>query len=291
MAITYGNIGLAEPSTITKVVASVVVARGSTNEHQEILVIGDPQTSLNLATVTDTTPASSAMGLVTRIAGTVPTSGDSTVVQGTSPWITAGNSTVFQGGAPWTISGNSTVVIASGNSSVTITAIAAGAGRLNIGSTAADNAVLVSGNSTVAPLAGSVWVVGGASTVAASSNSSGLYVRPVVAAMQAFASTSALASTSLAITSSGAGLRAYVCGYTITSTNQTPAHWGFYSSNGTLLWPFTLAALSSAVAGANLAVSPPGYLFRTAAAEALNFKTNGSTVSGVQLGVSYWLDA
>jgi hypothetical protein len=55
------------------------------------------------------------------------------------------------------------------------------------------------------------------------------------------------------------------------------------------LWPLTLAALSSAVAGANLAVAAPGYLFRTAgASDALNFKTAGTTCAGVQLGVSYF---
>jgi hypothetical protein len=91
------------------------------------------------------------------------------------------------------------------------------------------------------------------------------------------------------VQSSGANLRTYVTAYSITSTNQTPAHWGFFSSNGTLLWPLTLAALSSGVAGANLAVSAPAYLFRTAgASDALNFKTAGSTVAGVQLGVSYF---
>jgi hypothetical protein len=127
------------------------------------------------------------------------------------------------------------------------------------------------------------------STVAPSSGSSGLVVRQVVDIQNVFASTSALASTTVEIQSSGANLRTYVTAYTITSTNQTAAHWGFFSSNATLLWPLTLAALSSAVAGANLAVAAPGYLFRTAgASDALNFKTAGSTVAGVQLGVSYF---
>jgi len=127
------------------------------------------------------------------------------------------------------------------------------------------------------------------STAAPSSGSSGLVVRQVIDVLTAFASTSALASTTLAVVSSAANIRAYVTAYTITTTNQTAAQWGFFSSNGTLLWPMTLAALSSGVAGVNLAVSPPGYLFRTAASDALNFKTNGSTVSSVQLGVSYYL--
>lgn len=127
------------------------------------------------------------------------------------------------------------------------------------------------------------------SSVAPSSGSSGLRVRPIIDDIAVFASTSALASTSAAVVSSAANIKAYVVAYSITSTNQTPAQWGFFSSNGTLLWPLTLAALSSGVAGANLAVSAPAYLFKTAASEALNFKTAGSTVSAVQLAVSYFL--
>jgi hypothetical protein len=125
------------------------------------------------------------------------------------------------------------------------------------------------------------------STVAPSSGSSGLVVRQVVDVVDTFASTSALASTTVEVQSSAASLRSYVTAYTITSTNQTPAHWGFFTSN-TLLWPLTIASISSAVSGANLAVSPPGYLFRTGAGEALNFKTAGSTSAGVQLGVSFF---
>ena len=51
-------------------------------------------------------------GNSTVFQGTSPwvIAGNSTVVQGTTPWTIAGNSTVFQGGAPWSISGNSTVV-------------------------------------------------------------------------------------------------------------------------------------------------------------------------------------
>ena len=160
-------------------------------------------------------------------------------------------------------------------------------------STAADLNVTVAGYSTtvnVSSLAGTVTaaIITPMSSVAPSSGSSAVSVRPVIDVITTFASTSALASTLSTCVSSAANIRAYVTAYSITSTNQTPAHWGFFTS-ATLLWPVTLAALSSGVAGANLAVSAPAYLFRTAASEALNFKTAGSTVSGVQLGVSYFL--
>lgn len=443
MPITYGNVGGAEPSTLTFRVGTVSITRGSTTEQQEILVLGDPQTSNAIARVTAAAPVSTEFGLLVRIASgpssasdlLTQISGNSTVFQGTSPWVISGNSTVVQGTSPWvvgfqagnissnaqsgnssgltvrpvwsssgvdqpvrallsstsadnpvSISGNSTVVQGTnpwvvspnstafvknagfsvdssnalnvkldGSTALTIGSIAAGAGRINIGSTAADNAVAISGNSTVFQ-GTSPWVVGfqagNISSVAQSGNSSGLTVRPVwsssgvdqpvranfsstaadnpvlvsgnstvfqggspwlvnigtnlqstaapssassglivrqvIDLLLTTASTSALASTVLSIASSIANIRAYVTAFTLTSTNQTPAQWGFFSSNATLLWPMTVAAPSSGVAGMNLAVSPPGYLFRTAVGEALNFKTNGSTVVSVQLGVSYF---
>ena len=70
-------------------------------------------------------------------------------------------------------------------------------------------------------------------------------MRQVIDGITTFASTSALATTSAAVQSSGAALRIYVTAYTITSTNQTAAHWGFFSSNATLLWPVTLPSTGS----------------------------------------------
>jgi hypothetical protein len=66
MAVTFSNIGLQEPSTITNRVAAVTVARGSTNEQQEILVLGDPETSNALARVVAAQPDSTHFGVVTR---------------------------------------------------------------------------------------------------------------------------------------------------------------------------------------------------------------------------------
>jgi hypothetical protein len=240
-------------------------------------------------------------------------SGNSTAIQGTSPWVVGfqagnlssaaqtGNSSGLTVRPVWSSSNvdqpvsaiitnmQSTSLPAAGSSGLNVWIV--GGNRQNIGSTASDNAVSISGNSTV--IQGSTaWVIqpgtsfqstGEISTAGAAFN-----VRQAIAPLNTFASTSALASTVLSCASSVAATRFYVTAYSITSTNQTPAQWGFFSSNATLLWPMTIAALSSAVSGANLAVAPPGYLFRTAAGEALNFKTNGSTVISVQLGVSYF---
>jgi len=388
---TFNHIGGAEPSTLTFKLATVTQTRNSSAMHQEIQTIGDPDSSLALAAVLGAAPASTSFGLVVRQVGTLPTSGDSTVFQGTSPWTIAGNSTVFQGTSPWvvsatrinigstaadnavSISGNSTVVqgtnpwVVSPNSTAfvknagfsvdssnALNVKIDGSTRINIGSTAADNAVLISGNSTVAPLAGSLWTIQGnstvaplagstwatrpiqssaadlqmtatpaagstwnvrclqssaadlqvtatqagtwtfqlgtglQSTVAPSSNSSGIIVRQVVDNILTTASTSAFAaSTSLSIQSSGAGLRSYVTAYSVLTTNAGPTKIAFYSS-GTMTWPLVLAAVSSAVTGANLAVSAPAYIFRTANQEALTLQTKGSTVAGWSVAVSYF---
>ena len=126
------------------------------------------------------------------------------------------------------------------------------------------------------------------STAAPSSNSSGLVVRQVVDVLLTTASTNAMSgSTSFSIQSSGANLRSYVTAYSILTTNAGPTQVAFYSS-GTMTWPMVLAAVSSAVTGVNLAVAPPGYLFRTNASEDLTLRTNGSTVVGWVVAVSYF---
>jgi hypothetical protein len=128
------------------------------------------------------------------------------------------------------------------------------------------------------------------SSAAPSSNSSGLVVRLVVDNILTTASTNAFAaSTSFSIQSSGASLRSYVVAYSILSTNAGPHKVKFYSS-GTMTWPVIFAAVSSAVSGANLAVSAPGYLFRTASQEALTLQlgSGASTIGGYQVAVSYF---
>lgn len=62
----FGNIGGAEPSTITFKLGTITHGRGSTTEHQEIVVLGGADSSLAVAVVTDSTPASTAWGLAVR---------------------------------------------------------------------------------------------------------------------------------------------------------------------------------------------------------------------------------
>lgn len=309
---SFDHISGAEPSTVTFKLATVKQTRNSSVMHQEIMSLGDPDSSLAIAAVLNAVPASTAWGLVTRQVGNSSIQGDSTVFQG-GTWnvssvagaVTVRSSaanalvSVYQSTAAdlqATVAQASTVWAVQLTQYSTIVAVSSLGGAVIVRSSAA-NALVSVYQSTATDLLATVsqsgtWTVNLGthlqSTAAPSSNSSGLVVRQVIDGLTTFASTSALASTSVEIASSAAGIRHYVTGYTITSTNQTAAHWGFFSSNATLLWPITLAALSSATVGANLAVAPPGYLFRTVAADALNFKSAGSTVAGVQMGVSYY---
>jgi len=371
---TFNHISGAEPSTITFKAATVSMTRNSSVMHQEIISIGDPDSSLAVAVVTNAVPASTAWGLVTREAGGVLSSlggivqiqGNSTVFQGGAPWsvsqvagstwsVRAQNSTaadllatVSQGTNPWTVAGNCTVAplagstwavrpIQSSAADMQVTATPAAGSTFNVRalqSSAADLQVtvtpvsttwqvqehgdstviqgtspwVVAGASTVAPLAGSTWAtrpiqssaadlqmtatIGGnlQSTTYPSTGSSGLVVREALMDMFTTSSTSAFASTSLTIQSSAAATRMYVTAYSITTTAAGPSKIAFYSS-GTMVWPIMLAAVSSAVSGVNLAVSYPSYLFRTVGAnDALTLQLGGgaSTSPSWRVGVSYF---
>lgn len=122
-------------------------------------------------------------------------------------------------------------------------------------------------------------------------NAQGLAVRTVLNDLQSTAfSTLGNGSTSSTIVSSAASLRHKVYAYSITSTNQAVNTLTFASSLGNPLWHVALQSFSSGVSGANMAVSPPGWLFATEAASPLVFKITGTTGS-YHLSFSYFSEA
>lgn len=64
---TFNNIDGEESATVTFRVGTVQIARGTTNEEQEILILGDPDTSNALTAVTNAAPASTRWGANVRI--------------------------------------------------------------------------------------------------------------------------------------------------------------------------------------------------------------------------------
>lgn len=127
------------------------------------------------------------------------------------------------------------------------------------------------------------------STAAPSSGSSGLIVRQVIDLPLTFVSTNAFASTLAAINSTVTGARCKVFSYSVTSTCQTPTKISFYGGSS-LKWALILGSLSSAVTGANLAVSPPAFLFGCAAGSSMTLRTP-SSVAGFKVAVGYFMGA
>ncbi len=125
------------------------------------------------------------------------------------------------------------------------------------------------------------------STVAPSSGSSGLVVRQVIDSLLTLASTNAFASTLLVINSTATGQKCKVFAYSITSTDATSRKIAFYRGSS-MIWPVVLQAISSAISGANLAVSPPAYLFTSAAASSVTLRTP-SSFAGCKVAVSYFM--
>jgi hypothetical protein len=106
--------------------------------------------------------------------------------------------------------------------------------------------------------------------------------------MQFAASTNPFgASTLFAINSTVTGQKCKVYAYSITTTNAGPLELCFYKGS-TMAWPIQLAAVSPGISGANLAVTPPGFLFETAAGSSMTLRCN-STASGVKVGVAFYV--
>jgi len=81
-----------------------------------------------------------------------------------------------------------------------------------------------------------------------------------------------------------------VYAFSLTTTSTTAVTCIFQSgASGTELWRCTLQAISGASTGANLAVSPPAWLFATASATLLNI--NLSSAQTVHYSVSYFDEA
>lgn len=126
---------------------------------------------------------------------------------------------------------------------------------------------------------------------------SDLYGRQMVAVASVFptasygsyaASTAGQASTTV-INTSNAVTKTYVYAYSITSTVAGPVTCGFRNdSAASLLWPVHLAAPSGAMAGANLSVTPPAYLFANSTGGNLTFAVSSTGVFHV--GVAYFTE-
>lgn len=281
----FNNLGLQEPSTVTARVATVTIQRGSTLEHQEILVLGDATSSLAVAQVTNAAPSTSAYGLAVRQVDAVQSaqSGAWTVRATLSSTGTDNPVTAAQSGT-WTVRAN--VSSTAADNPVT----AAQAGTWNIGTVTAVTGKVSVVNSSAADLGVAISDgIGNAlesSTQITSSNARGLIVRPVISLPKTYSASTTGQSSATTIFTSNATVRPYVFAYSITSTLNGPVYWSIQKGS-TRLWGGVLAAISSAISGANLAVSPPGFLFAGSTGRPLSFNVESSN-AGLNVSIAYW---
>jgi hypothetical protein len=408
---TFGSIDGEESATVTFQVATITIDRNSTLQEQEILCLGDPDTSNAIAAVVATAPGSTAWGLVTRplglsttmqvssvggivavqqnstawqvqvggysttvnvssLAGPVivrssaadalgtvyqSTIGDlkATVAQNSTVWavqvdgrMRAQNSTIgdllasvqqnstvwqtqtkiqdssavgFVGSTAAPVAGEQGLVVRQVGYSTTIN-VSSLAGPVIVRSSAADALGTVYQstfgdfratvhNSTIGDLLASVqqnstvWQVqakiqdssGVAPNIVGTrptTGAQGLAVRTVLNDLLSTCfSTIGNGSTSSTIVSSAASpLRIKVYAYSITSTAQAVNTLSFASSLANPIWTVQMQSISSGISGANLAVSPPAWLFATEANSPLVFKITGTTGS-YHLSFSYFVEA
>jgi hypothetical protein len=94
------------------------------------------------------------------------------------------------------------------------------------------------------------------------------------------------AAGSTTLISSVAATRHKVYAFSVTSTLVAPSSVSFNSSAANEQWGMLLGSASSGVTGANLAVSPPAFLFQTEAAAALMFV--GASTGLYRVSVSWF---
>ena len=114
----------------------------------------------------------------------------------------------------------------------------------------------------------------------------GLHTRSVLPALLSVASSNAFASTSFSVGSSGATARNKVFAYSVMSTSTTATEIGFYDG-ATLKWPLVLQAQAGGITGANLAVSPPGWLFAGSTGAPLTLQVP-SSLAGYRVAIGYF---
>jgi hypothetical protein len=312
---TFSNIDGEESATVTFTVGTISLTRNSSVELQEILCIGDPETasSLGIARVLASAPASTNAGLGVRIISgpssvadfsvraVLPSTATDNVVNVSS---LAGRALVDQNSTVWAVqvdgrvrAQNSTIgdLLASVQQNSTVWAVQVD-GRVRAqNSTIGDLLASVQQNSTVwqtqAAIRDSSGIGFGGSTTRPTTGAQGQLVRVVLNDLQSTAfSTMGNNSTSSTIVSSAASVRHKVYAYSITSTVQAVNTLTFASSLANMLWTVQMQAFSSGISGANLAVTPPAWLFATESASPLVFKVTGTTGT-YHLSFSYFSEA
>ena len=286
---SFADIGVSQPaaSTITMRVATITLTRNSTVTHQEILTVGDPDSTNGLAAVLSSSPASSAWGLVTRVADAVTVRSSAANALITAYQSSAADLQVTA--EP----GAGTFKVQPGSSVATVAfpvriVDSSGTGFAPLGIDYTDGST----TSTLAA-AGVVFNNSSNNTMRMVGSTSPLPVTMLPKSGASYASTTILVLNqtgggSTTLVSSVAASAHKVYAFSVTSTHTTPSSCAFISSAATEEWGLQVGSGSSGVTGANLAVSPPAFLFKTVASEALGFTAVSTGL--YRISISYFTE-
>ena len=171
-----------------------------------------------------------------------------------------------------TVTGSTTVV-----GTVTVTGSTTIVGSVTVtGSTTIVGTVTVTGSTAIV---GSVTVTGTTTTFNLADMG-----RTIVSTSGTLSATNG----TLVVSSSSQKIKVYA--YSITTTSSTQQLCQFTSGvGGAALWAVALIAPTGAVAGANLAIQPPGYIFAVPSSSVLNLSLTGT--NAVHWSISYFLEA
>lgn len=267
---TEGTIGLAEPSTITKSLRTVVQQVNGSNTHQEVMVLGGAESTLEIARVTNASP-STEYGLVTR--SVIYDGGDTHKVEAASPAavnyfpvrIVDSSGTGF---APLGLDYT--------DASTTSTLAAPGLAYNN----GTNTTMRVVGLDQPFP----VQVRSGITTF----DSTTVFV------------TSTNSSAVYNLVSSAAGQRVKVYAMAVFSTHTRPSTVVFMSSGGANsgndIYAGQFGSGSSGVTGWTISVTPPAFLFRTAVGDPLRVRieeqsTASASTTLARISLSWFLEA
>ncbi len=144
---TFSNIDLEESATVTARVGAVTIDRGGVLEQQEILHVGDPDSSSALAAVTNTAPDSTRYGVNVRIVSGPSSAADLALTVSSLAGAIASVSSLSTGSVRVTQSSavDLTVTVAGYSTTVNVSSLA--------------GTVLVAPNSTTAPAANDTGVI------------------------------------------------------------------------------------------------------------------------------------
>lgn len=292
---THGDIGVSQPaaSTTTMKVRTVTLDLNSTVCHQEVLTVGDAESTLGLMRVIATAPPSTTFGAVVRIAGGPSSAIDLQV----GARLVDSSGTGFHGPTnplPIALTDSSNAVVKAGdsaNNAVRVNLVASAAGGLEYTDGSTTSTLAAPGVAFNNSSNNTMRLVGSSTPLPVQLRTGGLTLESTTATI-----TSTHSTAVYALVSSAAGLRHKVYAFHVTSTHTNPSTLVFMSSAAHDLYHVGFGSGSSGVTGANLAVTPPAFLFATASANALNVRIEGgnSTVTSTTLArvsFSYFSEA